>query len=419
MFLEKLIGSIIALWGIVVLYGAFKKATICKKGQIASGIVITVGGIAVLLSEIMNAPSKPNYGIVKTAFNSNFLFKPAFIIVGIGVVIYIFNLICKNKIITVETQEKNKKEDFYKECLKSDIKQCKNEKEVQKAKLIAEKHGIKYSDISDLYSEAEVLVKKKEQKELDDSLKAKREEERAEQKTLVKYEGMTGREKRIAMLTAERAALLQTADTLKSGAKAVMNASQQKEKDWAIHGGIANGIAGPAAGAATALNIQAQNAQIRAQNKANLQAFSPLITNSYMGAVSYESQARGVAVSIDSAKTKLLAKDDVQTCLKRLAFTETKVEVSETGTCTVTTKVALTEPFTIFEDVKAVIDGTIIAKIYDGETLVGTAALVLPSKGIGYYHDPYPLKGMCLYCGKKDRDYRVEFAAVDLWAMEI
>ena len=109
----------------------------------------------------------------------------------------------------------------------------------------------------------------------------------------------------------------------------------------------------------------------------------------------------------------------MQTCLKRLAFTETKVEVSETGTCTVTTKVALTEPFTIFEDIKAVIDGTIIAKIYDGETLVGTAALVLPSKGIGYYHDPYPLKGMCLYCGKKDRDYRVEFAAVDLWAMEI
>ena len=79
-----------------------------------------------------------------------------------------------------------------------------------------------------------------------------------------------------------------------------------------------------------------------------------------MGAVSYESQARGVAASIDSAKTKLLAKDDVQTCLKRLVFTETEVDVSETGTCTVTTKVALTEPFTIFEDVKAVIDGTII-----------------------------------------------------------
>lgn len=419
MFLEKLIGSIIILWGIVILYDALKKATICKKRQIASGIVLTIGGIAVLASGIVDSLSQPVFSIVKTESNINALTKPAFIIVGAGVVMYVYNLICKNKIITAETQEKNKKEEFYKECLKADLKECKNEKELQKAKLIAEKHGIKYSNISELYSEAKVLFEKKKQKELDDSLKAKREEERAEQKVLVKYEGLIGREKRIAMLTAEREALLQKADTLKNGAKAVMSASQQKEKDWAIHGGIANGIAGPAAGAATALNIQAQNAQIRAQNKANLQTYAPLITNSYMGAVSYESQARSVAETIENAKTKLLAKDDVQTCLKRLAFTETKVEVSETGTCTVTTKVALTEPFTIFEDVKAVIDGTIIAKIYDGETMVGTAALVLPSKGIGYYHDPYPLKGMCLYCGKKDRDYRIEFAAVDLWAMEM
>lgn len=235
----------------------------------------------------------------------------------------------------------------------------------------------------------------------------------------MKYEGITGREKRITMLTAERAALLQKADTLKSGAKAVMNASQQKEKDWAVHGGIANGIAGPAAGAVTALNIQAQNAQIRAQNKANLQAYAPMIMTSYKGAASYESQARGIAETIENAKTKLLAKDDAQTCLKRLAFTDTKVDVSETGTCTVTTNVALTEPFAIFEDVKAVIDGTVITKIYDEEILVGTAALVLPSRGIGYYHNPYPLKGMCLYCGEKDRNYRVEFAAVNLWAMEM
>lgn len=118
----------------------------------------------------------------------------------------------------------------------------------------------------------------------------------------MKYEGLIGREKRIAMLTAEREALLQKADTLKNGAKAVMSASQQKEKDWAVHGGIANGIAGPAAGVATAINIQAQNAQIRAQNKANLQAYAPLITNSYMGAVSYESQARSVAETIENAK---------------------------------------------------------------------------------------------------------------------
>lgn len=48
----------------------------------------------------------------------------------------------------------------------------------------------------------------------------------------------------------------------------VYKASAQREHDWAVHGGIAQGIAGPAAGVATALNIQRENEQIRAQNAA-------------------------------------------------------------------------------------------------------------------------------------------------------
>lgn len=106
MFLEKLIGSIIILWGIVILYDALKKATICKKRQIASGIVLTIGGIAVLASGIVDSLSQPVFSIVKTESNINALTKPAFIIVGAGVVMYVYNLICKNKIITAETQEK-------------------------------------------------------------------------------------------------------------------------------------------------------------------------------------------------------------------------------------------------------------------------------------------------------------------------
>lgn len=76
--------------------------------------------------------------------------------------------------------------------------------------------------------------------------------------------------KRIAILSAERADALERAKTLRAGAQAIMSASQQKEHDWAIHGGIASGIAGPAAGLAAAADIQAKNAQIRAQNEANV-----------------------------------------------------------------------------------------------------------------------------------------------------
>ena len=69
----------------------------------------------------------------------------------------------------------------------------------------------------------------------------------------------------------------------------------------------------------------------------------------------------------------------------------------------------------IFDDVEAIIDGTVIAKIYDGKTLVGTASLVLPKYGV---KGETELKGMCLYCGTKGKTYTVEYAATNLWAME-
>lgn len=79
MFLEKLIGSIIILWGIVILYDALKKATICKKRQIASGIVLTIGGIAVLASGIVDSLSQPVFSIVKTESNINALTDELFL----------------------------------------------------------------------------------------------------------------------------------------------------------------------------------------------------------------------------------------------------------------------------------------------------------------------------------------------------
>ena len=40
----------------------------------------------------------------------------------------------------------------------------------------------------------------------------------------------------------------------------------EQEHDWAVMGGLANGLAGPGAGIATAVNAQIENAQIRARN---------------------------------------------------------------------------------------------------------------------------------------------------------
>ena len=217
------------------------------------------------------------------------------------------------------------------------------------------------------------------------------------------------------MLQADRAQELSASSTLRNGASALIHASQQKEIDWATHGGIASGIAGPAAGLAVAADIQAKNAQIRAQNEANRQAFAPIVLTSYDGAAKHDKRAQQLLEEIEETKTKLVSDDDAWTCLKHLSFSDTMVEVSETGTCTVTTTAKQKTPMIIFGDVKAVIDGTVIAKIYDGDALVGLAKLVLPKYGV---KDSTKLKGMCLYCGKPGKEYTVDFTSTNLWAME-
>lgn len=101
-------------------------------------------------------------------------------------------------------------------------------------------------------------------------------------------------------------------------------------------------------------------------------------------------------------------------CLSKLRFSDTKVEVSSTGTCTVKT-VVTAEQMKIFDDVSAVIDGEVIAEIYDEKTLIGTATMVLPVYGVGRAD----LTGMALYCGKEGHSYHVKFTSENLWAMEV
>ena len=340
-----------------------------------------------------------------------------FILAGIGIFMLVRQLGQTKKDVqkmTVKAAD-DKLIGFYEECVRNGVTQCVTEREIQKATLIAQKRNLKFSDITALYIDAKVAVDKRKQNDKNAKLNEKKKKERAECARLERFSTFKGRDKRIAMLSEEREEELKSAKTLRDGAMAVMNATQQKEHDWAVHGGIASGIAGPAAGVATAMDIQAKNAQIRAQNEANRKAFAPIMMTSYEGAAQHDRRAAALLEEIESAKTKLVSNDDAKTCLSKLSFFGTMVLVSETGTCTVTTNVKLAEPFFIFGDVEAVVDGTVIAKIYDGDTMVGVASLVLPTYGV---KSGTKLKGMCLYCGTPGKKYTVEFAAANLWAME-
>lgn len=204
----------------------------------------------------------------------------------------------------------------------------------------------------------------------------------------------------------------------KESALRYMNSlSNQKEISWSIMGGIADGIAGPAAGVAVAMDIQAQNAAIRAQNAANAQLLAPAKFSTYQNISDLNKAYDRYEKELDDTKTKLVSDMGAKECLECIVFNSTDVKVSASGTCTVVTKAKLPKQLIIFDDLKAVIDGTIIAEVYDGSNKIADVPIVLPKYGIGDKEE-LELMGMALCEAEQDKKYIVKYTATNLWAME-
>ena len=292
--------------------------------------------------------------------------------------------------------------------------------------MIAKKSNISYTDIEALYNEAKQCYQEKQkadkeythQKELAE-LKAK---EQAQYDVLNEFSSYKGQEKKIAILTKEYNETAKSLQGTKDAISMTLAPPLEKEHDWAVMGGLANGLAGPGAGIATAVNAQIENAQIRARNSQLLHETAD-IRGRMLVAIAEQKDALQTKCSeldalINATKTKLIGKDSPEACLKALHFENTKIAVSKTGTCTVDAKVGLKRSeYYIFGDVKATIDGTIQGEIYDGSEKIGTANLVLPLDGIPNAN-MIAIKGICLFCGQPGKKYTVKFNADNLWAME-
>lgn len=346
-----------------------------------------------------------------------FIVTCGLIIVGI-VIAYLVNVFVenkRNKEANRKLAEEKKKVDFMEECLNSGVTNCLSERNEQKAKLIARKYGLSTMNITQLYQESYALYEPVHKKEMQSKRKALLDEEWKQYRELVKYCNYKGRDKRIAMLTDEYNAQINCANTMMQGSSAILAATQQKEKDWALMGGIASGLAGGAAGVATAADIQRKNAEIRAGNRARMQAVMPEVTTYYKIAGESRQKAQSLLHEIDRAKTRLVSDESASVVLQNLEFTDTHISVSETGTCLVTTMVRLKHPVKVFDSL-AIIDGVILAKIQAGSNCIATAQMVLPTFGVnqGYVE----ISGMCVECANPGTKYQVQFDASNLWIME-
>ena len=310
---------------------------------------------------------------------------------------------------------------FYKECKTKGIKELSSAANRQKAELIAQKLGCKgYKNFEQYFEESKKLCAEKDKQDRIEKQNAKlaslRNTEEEEYKKLTKYSTLEGRNKRVAILKDKQAYYYKQANILRKGMELVIDDSQQKEIDWATHGGIASGIAGGAAGLAVAMDAQAKNAQIRAQNKANLEALLPLESTVLGSAREYEDAAKKIQPLVDEAKIKLVTDTPKDKVLDRLDIKLKDISISQTGAFTVQASVKLRNNFVIFDNIHAVVDGTICADLYQEGNKVGSALLVLPTFGVDKQETT--IKGISPDGAILGVPYEVKFTPYLLWEME-
>lgn len=310
---------------------------------------------------------------------------------------------------------------FYVECVLADADDFTKPKNVERAKLIAQDCGVLIGSdgIEALYEKGRAhhaLVTQQFHKEhREEYLNGLKKEEEARAAQLQRYSELIGRAKSAAILSDLQQLHLKAAQKAANEADYVWRRSQQSEHSWSILGGIADGIAGPAAGVAVALDAQRENAEIRRMNEIRGNLVMPVYAQKAQTNAAERRAAEYAATELKALQTKLFTEDDPAGMFEKLSFADTAVTVSDTGTCDVTTRISAPENFVIFDDVPARIDGTVLARICDGDRVIGEAKLVFPKGGV---RGDENLEGICLYCGEPKKKYTVAFAPYHLWGAE-
>lgn len=305
---------------------------------------------------------------------------------------------------------------FFVECVLNEYTDFSNAYIRQKAQYIAERYGLSYgNDISSLFEKAKKEHKIISQKTSQKMIKLLREQEHTEFDELNRYSELFGKNKRIQILSdlisKENARIMAITRYANAQYKAD-TCDMERERDWATWGGIAEGLGGVGAGVSTALEIQAENAQKRARNQQR-ESNAKQNYNRIMDRISY-GEIDSLTKQIEHARQCVVSEHTPQEVLDMLNI-KGEVQVSETGAYKVFAHVTTKNALYIFNNINAVADGTIIAHVYDGDRLIGSANMVIPVYGISRSKQ---LVGMGLTGAKVNEQYTLKFSAKNLWLME-
>ena len=232
------------------------------------------------------------------------------------------------------------------------------------------------------------------------------------------------------MLKNELSALEQERTRLRAALKdesQPVSVNFQKEKSWAAWGGVADAIAGPAAGVMTALQVQQQNAKAKEQNWAMLEAASYINAARKKREEQIEarlstlySRIRSTENELDKLSLKIILPNpgsaEIQNCLKlkNAEFTKT-----ESGILNITATAHCVIPKENLPDSDFVADGAVHAKVYLEDTFVEDVYFVLPRGGISVHGNGSTVHSLCTTALPVEGNYQLKIGdASNLWIME-
>ena len=211
----------------------------------------------------------------------------------------------------------------------------------------------------------------------------------------------------------------QDEDSVRRGGQATYMLGHQKESSWAVHGGIANGIAGGAAGIAVAIDTERRNQEKR---QANANLASNIATLSVMQLEKIWSRKRDAqsdlnywTAKLEEAKILLCEQLNQKELLEMMHPSVEKYEITETGAIKLKVKLYSTPNLIIFDEVKAVVDGSIKVLLKLNNEVVGSAVCVLPFGGMD---GNATVNAICCEPEKKATAYTFDFVPNQLWAVE-
>lgn len=343
-------------------------------------------------------------------------------------------------------------EKFYQQCTEQKIVNTSDEYGFKKAKMIAEQliqEACPEVDISYFQSyltkgklqelletgksQAEQTAKKK----LAESKRVRKADADSYEATFMQrsssVSGLTGCQKRVQMLTDLIGDYDEEIQKLKDGEEAmkqlamIYTGAQEKESDWAILGGAANGIAGPVASAAVIWDTMKKNGEIAKYNEGMRKASMDVLSGSVSVAgnrIKAEQEQENVKIRLEEAREKItLSKPNANEIWNNIHIGQNySVKRYDSGVLHVSISLGFLKSFALNvpQGVHMVVDGTIRANVTMDGIDIGTVVFPLPLYGIPCEADAkVTLDGMCGWSTEFQGKYSLRFAdQQNLWIME-